>query len=145
MLIECPDCGRKVSDRAKECPDCSCPVAEVLAERRAEEERAAAIASRRPLDREVDCPRCEARGCYANDDGTAAWCTPCEHSGRLILCVATDGYFGVARYAVERFLAGELHAGTSGVVFFVGASEPTTHRFEKAAPRHPVKPEEIPW
>ena len=29
MLVECPDCGRRVSDRAKNCPDCACPVAEV--------------------------------------------------------------------------------------------------------------------
>lgn len=25
-LIQCPDCGAKVSDRAKECPHCGCPV-----------------------------------------------------------------------------------------------------------------------
>lgn len=145
MLIECPDCGRKVSDRAKECPDCSCPVAEVLGERRADEERQAAIASRRPLEREVDCPRCDARGFFGHDDGTAEWCVPCEHSGRLVLCTALDGYYGVARYAIERFVAGELHAETSGVVFFIGKTEPTTHRYEKASPRNPIDPNEIPW
>lgn len=25
-LIECPECGREVSDRAKACPKCACPV-----------------------------------------------------------------------------------------------------------------------
>ncbi len=25
-LINCPDCGRQVSDRAVSCPDCGCPI-----------------------------------------------------------------------------------------------------------------------
>src|SRR5690606_7322873 len=108
VLIECPDCGRKISDRAKEGPDCACPVAEVMAERRAEQARAESKKSRRSLEREVDCPNCEARGFYKCDDGYAEWCVPCEHTGRLILCAASDGYYGVAAYAVERFLSGEL-------------------------------------
>ena len=42
-LIECPDCERKVSDRAATCPDCACPVAEVVAEQRAAEARLEAV------------------------------------------------------------------------------------------------------
>jgi hypothetical protein len=26
-LVRCPDCGRKVSDRAVACPECACPIA----------------------------------------------------------------------------------------------------------------------
>ncbi len=27
-LIECPECGREISDRASACPECACPIAE---------------------------------------------------------------------------------------------------------------------
>lgn len=27
-LINCPECDKKVSDRAQSCPDCGCPIAE---------------------------------------------------------------------------------------------------------------------
>jgi hypothetical protein len=145
MLIECPDCGRNVSDRAKVCPECACPIAEVLEEQRTQAQRDEAIQSRRALKREVDCPKCEARGFYKCEDGYAEWCIPCEHSGRLMLCAASDGFYAVARYAVERFIAGELHADTSGVVFFVGEREPKAHRYDAAAPRHEIDPDEIPW
>lgn len=145
MLIECPDCGRRISDRAKVCPDCSCPIAEVMAERRAAEALEESLKTRRSLEREVDCPKCEARGFYKCDDGFAEWCIACEHTGRLVLCSASDGYYGVARYATERFLAGELHAGKSGVVFYLGEREPTTHRYAKAAPRREIDPDHIPW
>lgn len=145
MLIECPDCGRKVSDRAKVCPDCACPVAEVVAEQRERERHEQSLQSRRALEREVDCPKCEARGFYKCLDGYAEWCVPCEHTGRLVLCSAANGYFGVARYAVERFLTGDLHAESSGVVFFIGEREPRGHRYPEAAPRRAVDPDEIPW
>jgi hypothetical protein len=145
MLIECPDCGRKISDRAKVCPDCSCPIAEVLAERHAVEAAQAAKASRRSLERDVDCPKCEARGFYKCDDGCAEWCVACEHTGRLLLCGASDGYYGVARYALERFISGELDPGKSGVVFHLGEREPKGHRYEQPAPRSEIDPDEIPW
>jgi hypothetical protein len=62
-----------------------------------------------------------------------------------VLCAASDGYYAVARYALERFASGELHAETSGVVFFIGEREPKGHRYDKAAPRHEIDPDEIPW
>jgi hypothetical protein len=145
MLIECPDCGRRVSDRAKVCPDCACPVAEVLTERQNHERAAEALKSRGKTEREVDCPKCEARGFYKCEDGYAEWCVACEHTGRLALCTSAQGYFAVARYAVEKFLAGELHAETSGVVFFLGEREPRGHRYPNPAPRGEVDPNEIPW
>ena len=136
-----------MSDRAKECPDCSCPVAEVLGELRAAEERSAAAASRRTLDKEVDCPVCEARGWKEVPGDEFTWCIVCEHNGRVALCAASDGFYAVARYAVDRFLAGELHPESSGVVFRLGKVEPTVHRFPQAGKRFPVDPGDpnIPW
>ncbi len=32
-LIQCPDCGVDVSDRAAACPKCACPIAEIVKER----------------------------------------------------------------------------------------------------------------
>ena len=25
-LIKCPECGKKISDKARKCPDCGCPI-----------------------------------------------------------------------------------------------------------------------
>lgn len=147
-LIECPDCGRKVSDRAQTCPDCSCPVAEVMAERHEEEARAAGVASREHVEgREVDCGRCGGRGWYEHGNGMIAWCIVCEQTGRTPLVRANDGWYSVAPYAVERFVAGELHAPTSGVVYFLGAREPKGHAYPEASDRVAVDPDDpkIPW
>lgn len=144
-LIECPDCGRKVSDRAATCPECACPVAEVVSEQRAADERARVATTRAITEDAVDCPKCEARGFFSGDEGTFIWCVACEHTGRLLLGTADDGYYGVARYAVERFLAGEIHPGESGVVFFLDVKKPDGHRFPKASPRSEIDPKDIPW
>lgn len=144
-LIECPDCSRKLSDRAKCCPDCACPVAEVVEEQRAEARRLHALETREHLEREVDCPTCEGQGVYKCSDGYAEWCVVCEHTGRIQLCKASDGYYAVAAYAVERFLAKELMPGSSGVVFFLGEKEPKHFRFGAAGERHEIDPDDIPW
>lgn len=144
-LIECPDCGRKVSDRAASCPDCACPVAEVMAEEREEQRRREVLESRKALEREVDCPRCEARGMYPLPDGYVEWCPVCEATGRIVLCEADDGFYAVATYAIERFESGELHPHTSGVVFYVGEEAPNRHRYPEAQKRFPVELEDIPW
>lgn len=144
-LIECPDCGRNVSDRAKSCPDCACPVAEVVAEQRAATARAEALSSRKALERQVDCPRCVARGMYELADGDVMWCPVCEATGRVALCEAADGYYAVATYATDRFEAGELHHETSGVVFYLGKIAPARFRYPEPSPRFPVEPEDIPW
>ena len=143
-LIECPDCERKISERARECPDCMCPVAEVIAEKRAEQVRQESLQTRERTDREVDCPKCEARGVYKCEDGYAEWCVPCEHTGRLVLCKSSAGWFGVALYAVDRFLSGELHPESSGVVFTI-EKEPTRFRYSEAAERNKIDPGDIPW
>ncbi|MCA9604432.1 MAG: hypothetical protein KC619_02485 [Myxococcales bacterium] len=147
-LIECPDCGRKVSDRAKTCPDCSCPVAELIMEQRDDEDRKARIASRERIDaRLVDCGRCGGRGWYDHGEGMIAWCIVCEQTGRTPLVRASDGWYSVAPYAVERFIGGELHAPTSGVVYFLGDREPRGHQFPAPSDRVPVDPNDpkIPW
>ncbi|MCB9592339.1 MAG: hypothetical protein H6719_06375 [Sandaracinaceae bacterium] len=146
-LIECPDCGRKVSDRAKNCPDCACPVSDVIVELREAEARAVIVATREATDRLVDCGRCHGRGWFQLPDGLVAWCIVCEHTGRTPLCKASNGFYSVAPYAVERFLAGELHAETSGVVYSLGASEPKEFAFEEAADRVSIDPGDpaIPW
>jgi hypothetical protein len=144
-LIECPDCGRKISDRAAVCPDCSCPVREVLAERRAEEELKESIKTRKRHKREVDCPRCEAKGWHPyGEKDLIQWCIPCEATGRVVLCEDAGGFVAVAPYAIDRWLAGEIHAGRSGVVFAIGKTEPKDPRF-KPHKRMPVEPGEIPW
>lgn len=30
MLVTCPECGKKVSDKAAACPQCGCPMDEIL-------------------------------------------------------------------------------------------------------------------
>ena len=30
MLVNCPDCGQKVSDKAAACPNCGCPMEEIM-------------------------------------------------------------------------------------------------------------------
>lgn len=150
MLIECPDCGRKVSDRAAACPDCACPVAEVVAKQAAQEPsppqgHASFASSRATLERAVDCPKCEARGWHWASEGQVMWCIPCEATGRIVLCRADDGFYAVAEYAIARFLSGELHPPQSGVVFYLGPDEPSAHRYPQPAARLPVHPDDIPW
>jgi len=146
-LIECPDCGRKVSDRAKVCPDCACPVAEVIAEQRQEVTDAEVAKTREMVDtRLVDCPKCSGRGWYEVGE-LVAWCVICEYTGRTPLAKASDGFYAVAPYAVERFMSGELMARSSGVVFHLGKAPPPKHRYPNAAARVPVDPNDpsIPW
>ena len=146
-LIDCPDCGRKLSEHAKQCPDCACPLAEVLAQAKAEAELEASIESREATDRQVDCPQCAARGFYQLEDGLISWCVVCEYTGRATLCRDAERFYAVAPYAVERFVNGELNAETSGVVFAIGPVEPTKFRYEKPATRRPIDPSDpaIPW
>jgi transcription elongation factor Elf1 len=146
-LIECPDCGRKISDRAATCPDCACPVSTVVAEMRADEQAKAVAKTRKTLEREVDCPKCEARGWHKDvvNAELVQFCIPCEATGRVALCQAEDGFYAVAHYAVARFVSGELIVGKSGVVFFIGAAAPEKHRFPKPSARIPVEPGDIPW
>ncbi len=145
-LVQCPDCDRKVSDRAALCPDCSCPVKEVIAAQRALELRDAVAKTREATDRVVDCPRCEARGWYPLGE-LVGWCLVCEHTGRASLCRASDGWYAVAPYALERFLSAELHPVTSGVVFYLGSREPTGFRYPQPSKRFPIEVDDpqIPW
>jgi hypothetical protein len=141
MLISCPDCERKVSDRAKACPDCGFPVNDHVLEQSREAERLARLASRERIG-EVDCPSCDARGFSyfeaENDEGQTrqmfGWCEPCKHSGRVHQCRDTAGYYAVSHAALEGFLLGVLDPSgkpDEGVVF-VGTQQITEHRYERA-------------
>lgn len=134
MLIECPECGRKVSDRAKSCPDCGFPVAEEVSAKREAERAAEIVKTRRQTDREVDCVKCEARGFYTSDDGLFGWCWICEHTGRVPLCRADDGYYAVAGKSVASFLAGEASPDGENVVF-LGPEPPPAHRYPASGKR----------
>ena len=78
-------------------------------------------------------------------DGMVGWCITCEHSGRVLLCTAENGFYAVARYAIERFLAGEIHPETSGVCFYLGVKEPTAFRYPQGGQRMPIDEDAIPW
>jgi hypothetical protein len=142
MLISCPECERRVSDRAKACPDCGFPVAEELAAAREAEELARTVATREEAGREVDCPTCEARGYRVMASGEFFWCEICEHTGRVVLCKASDGYYAVGRTHVTAFVAGELHPGEGREAVFVGPEAPEGFRYEMAGERVTAEEEE---
>jgi hypothetical protein len=138
MLIPCPECERKVSDRAKACPECGFPVSDWVAERAAAERLAAARASRERVG-ETDCPSCEARG-FVNFSETTpegetrelfSWCVDCRHSGRVHQCRDSEGYYAVSYAAFEAFLSGELDGEAEGV-HFLGTEAVTEHRYPQA-------------
>ncbi|PRQ09736.1 hypothetical protein [Enhygromyxa salina] len=137
MLISCPECERKVSDRAKACPDCGFPVAEHVAEQAEAAARAARLASRERVG-EIDCPTCDARGFTyfeaADDEGQTrqmfGWCEACKHSGRVHQCKDLGGYYAVSHAALDPFLRGELDAPAEGVAF-VGTQLVAEHRYEQ--------------
>ncbi|NVB36604.1 zinc ribbon domain-containing protein [Pseudenhygromyxa sp. WMMC2535] len=138
MLIPCPECERKVSDRAKACPDCGFPVSEWVAERQAAERQAKARESRERVG-EVDCPACDARGFRSwtekGPDGESrslfSWCIDCKHSGRVHQCRDSEGYYAVSHAALEAFLTGEIGVEAEGVTG-LGESPAQGFRYEQA-------------
>lgn len=139
MLIPCPECGTKVSDRAKACINCGFPVAEHVAEQNAAREAEQDRKTRTRVG-EVDCPHCKARGFVMlkpekeGDPETFYWCDACEHTGRVALCRSDRGYWAVDLPEVEAFLAGrdvgDNHA------HFLGKDAPEGHRYEKPGPSY---------
>ena len=131
MLIACPECERKVSDRAKACPDCGFPVAEHVAEIKAKDD---AIAERktRVEDGETDCVACEARGFrtfkFDNEEGETrdgfSWCEICDHTGRVARVRSEAGYWAVRRTRLAAFIAGQLDAHETDAVS-LGDEAPT--------------------
>ncbi len=136
MLVDCPECARRVSDRAAACPQCGFPVA---AEWEAQREREAAAADRSSREQvgEVDCASCNARGFVTEgpDDrpGAFSWCVVCEHSGRVPLVQSPRGFWAVAFASLDGFLGGEDLERPN--VIFVGEHAPEGHRYEKPGPR----------
>jgi hypothetical protein len=139
MLIPCPECERKVSDRAAACPECGYPIREWLAERAQIERREQARASRERVA-DTDCPHCDARGFVmfseTDERGTErqgfAWCVDCKHSGRVHQCRDLEGYWAVSHALLERFLAGEIDPPHEGLVS-LGLEPPIEHRYAQTS------------
>ncbi|MFV8754850.1 hypothetical protein ACNOYE_30250 [Nannocystaceae bacterium ST9] len=139
MLIPCPECERKVSDRAAACPECGFPIREWLAEREQTERRERARATRERVG-DVDCPSCEARGfvMFAEVDERGVerqaftWCEDCEHVGRIHQCRDSEGFWAVSRALLDRFLAGEIDSPLAGLMF-LGHEAATEHRYPRAS------------
>lgn len=137
MLIECPECERKVSDRAKACPDCGFPVAEEVQKAKAQDAADAAKKTRK-LAGEVDCPFCAARGfsMFTPEEGGAQhfkWCTQCARSGRLTLVESSEGYFAVALASADAFVRGDDVPETEFAA--LGTNRPEGFRYPEASPR----------
>ncbi|MEM9188504.1 MAG: zinc-ribbon domain-containing protein [Myxococcota bacterium] len=137
MLISCPECGRKVSDRAKACPDCGFPVAEWVSEQTAAKAAEVARATRKDIG-EVDCPYCDARGFRMVEmEGGGqgfAWCAECEQTGRVRLFEAQDGFYAVSPTKVDEFQAGKGEEVRG--IKFLGTERPEGFRYAQAGPRH---------
>lgn len=136
MLLDCPECGHRVSDRAAACPQCGFPVAaEVAAQKERDEIEADKQARSRIGD--VDCAQCDARGFTTEgpkDRPTAfSWCVICEHSGRVPLVQSPRGYWAVGFDALDRFLEGATLDPPN--VVYLGEHAPEGHRYENAGPR----------
>jgi hypothetical protein len=116
MLIACPECAHQVSDRAPACPQCGFPIAEHVAERRAEAAAEAERTSRRLTTEHTDCAPCKGRGFrmleWRDEQGAAKqafeWCESCNETGHLPVVQSAGGYFAVAIAHVEAFVRGEL-------------------------------------
>ena len=136
MIVDCPECEHRVSDRAAACPQCGFPVA---AELTAERERAAAEADRtaRTQIGDVDCAICEARGFLTDGPkerpSAFSWCVTCEHSGRVPLVQSPRGYWAVGFASVEAFLSGEEMEHPNAV--YLGEHAPEGHRYQSAGKR----------
>ncbi|MEM6291471.1 MAG: hypothetical protein AAGA54_09410 [Myxococcota bacterium] len=138
MLIACPECAHKVSDRAAACPQCGFPIAETVAAEREAAEAEAEKKSRTHVG-EVDCPSCDARGFTTEVDEddrptSFSWCSHCESSGRRPLVQSSRGYWAVAFASLDAFLAGEGLDAPNAV--YLGETKPESFRYPKAGPRH---------
>lgn len=120
MLIACPECERKVSDRAAACPDCAFPIAEHVAEQRAAQQAEQERTQRSATGTMTDCPPCKGRGFAMEKTGEKDdrgedrkvfwWCDDCHRGGRLPVAQSPGGYFAVAIDSLDEFVAGNLPA-----------------------------------
>lgn len=142
VLVECPECEQRVSDRAAACPQCGFPVA---AEWEARREREAVEADRSSREKigEVDCVDCAARGFVTegteDKPGAFSWCGICQHSGRVPLVQSARGFWAVSFASVDAFLGGEDISEPN--VVFVGEHAPEGHRYKQAGPRAKTEPD----
>jgi hypothetical protein len=143
MLIPCPECERKVSDRAAACPECGFPIREWLAEREQAERREHARQTRARVG-EADCPSCDARGFVifseADDKGVErpgfTWCVDCKHTGRVPQCRDSEGHWAVSHALIDGFLAGTIDPPRDGL-HFLGSVPASEHRYTRVGDEDP--------
>jgi hypothetical protein len=88
-LIDCPDCGRRVSDLAEACPGCARPIARTLAEERVAGSKPVPATGRRGARPLQLAPRAgpekkEAEGPVAGIDPTKLTTTTCAVCGNSV-------------------------------------------------------------
>ena len=140
VLVDCPECEHRVSDRAAACPQCGFPIADEMKARREREAEEVDRAQREHVG-EVDCTICNARGFVTEgpkDRPSAfSWCVTCEHSGRVPLVRSPKGYWAVGFTALGAFLDGEEASSPNAV--YLGEHAPEGHRYPQAGKRSSQK------
>lgn len=50
-LIQCPECGRQVSDKARKCPHCGCPLEELEKKEPVKEKKKSEVLEKTPKEK----------------------------------------------------------------------------------------------
>lgn len=124
MLIACPECAHEVSDRAPACPKCGFPIAEHMAEQRAQQAAVDERQTRRRTEATTDCEPCKGRGFlmidWTDEQGARKqgfeWCVACRETGQLPVVQSAGGFWAVAIAHVEAFVAGEIGSDSPHVI-----------------------------
>lgn len=83
-LIQCPECGRKVSDKAKACPGCGYPISELFVKNNDTQNNSVAPDGEE-VNEQAACPKCG----HINEEG-ALFCEKCSY--RLTPVVKKSDY-----------------------------------------------------
>ena len=58
------------------------------------------------------------------------WCSICEHTGRVVLCKSTTGFYAVQTARLDDYLSGAVDHDETAIVA-LGADAPSGQRFPK--------------